>query len=298
MRHDRSASHPWFAAMLNRTRNYLLDLRDRQRMIIALTKGQGGRQARVIDDAHPHSWEFSGFSQNGEDGVLDVLRGRLRSSNRYFLEIGSGDGVENNTCWLAVVEKYNGVMLDGNAALVERTRRLVGGYNIGIECREMFFTRETAGALRSMSLHADPDVFSLDIDGNDYHVMKEIFASGLRPKICIVEYNSAFGPDRPVTIPYDPAFRFKSAHPTQLYYGVSVRGWRALFEGAGYRFVSVDRHGVNAVFVDPVHFDTAFLDNVVPVPFCENRYQQNKFRMSHDHQFQLISDRPLHTISP
>jgi hypothetical protein len=282
--------------MLKKLKNYMLDLRDRQRMIIALGKGTAGMHARQVDLTKPQTWEFSGFSQNGEDGILQVLRGQMLRSNRYFIEIGSGDGIENNSCWLAVAEKYNGIMIDGNPALVERTRRLVGGYNIGVECRQLFLTRATAPEIRKVSLHEDPDVFSLDIDGNDYYIAKEILDSGVRPKIWIVEYNSAYGPTRSATVRYDDEFWFKSAHPTQLYYGVSIAGWRTFFEGRGYRFVTVDRHGVNAIFVDPACFPASFLDRIEAVPFCENRYQYNKFRLPSEQQFKLIEDQPFVTI--
>ena len=80
--------------------NYLLDTRDRQRINIALSKGGAMMHARNIDLTQPATWEFSGFSQNGEDGILDVLRKNLLESNRYFIEIGAADGIENNSAWL------------------------------------------------------------------------------------------------------------------------------------------------------------------------------------------------------
>ena len=60
--------------MIKKLFNYLLDVRDRQRINIALSKGAAMMHARNIDLTQPGTWEFSGFSQNGEDGILDVLR--------------------------------------------------------------------------------------------------------------------------------------------------------------------------------------------------------------------------------
>ncbi len=62
-------------------------------------------RARDVDLRSPQSWEFSGFSQNGEDGILDVLRRQLKQRNRYFVEIGSADGLQNNSSWLVVAEQ-------------------------------------------------------------------------------------------------------------------------------------------------------------------------------------------------
>jgi hypothetical protein len=282
--------------MFRKLFNYLLDVRDRQRINIALSKGAAMMQARSIDPKHPVTWEFSGFSQNGEDGILDVLRKRLTKSNRYFIEIGAADGIENNSGWLLVAEKYNGLLIEGSAKLVERARRVVLGYSIGAECHNMFVTKESVRKLKELSLHADPDVFSLDIDGNDYYIAEAVLKSGFRPKIFVVEYNSVYGPERSVTVEYKSDFVFTKEHPTHLYYGVSIAGWRTFFERNGYRFVTVDRNGVNGFFVDPQYFDPEFLDQVSGLEFAENYAQYRKFRVSSDQQFGLIADQRFVTI--
>ncbi|SRR5258706_9641356 len=276
--------------MVKNPMNFLHDLRDRQRINIALAKGVAGRQCRSVDLKRPATWEFSGFSQNGEDGVLEVLRHQMKAENRYFLEIGAADGIENNTAWLAVAEKYAGVMIEGSPRLVERAMRSVARLNIAIECRNAFVTLENVQDLVSAVIHRDPDVLSLDIDGNDYHIAQALIAHGLRPKIIVVEYNSAFGADKRMTIEYQPQFAFSRAHPTQLYYGVSIAAWRQLLGSLDYRFATVERNGVNAFFVDPAFFDAGFLDGIVGLPFAENAYQLRKFRRPNEKQFELIKD--------
>jgi hypothetical protein len=282
--------------MINRLKHFLWDLRDRQRIAIALAKGGAMMQARTIDLRDPGSWEFSGFSQNGEDGILDVLRRQLRQANRYFVEIGAADGIQNNSAWLVVAERYSGLMVEGDPLLAERARRMMLQYSIGAECLSMFVRRDNASQLLSQAMHSDPDVFSLDIDGNDYYIADALMRAGLRPKICVVEYNSVFGPDRSCTVDYRDSFVFTSAHPTHLYYGVSVTGWRHFFARYGYRFIGVDQNGVNAFFVDPAHFDPAFLQGVKGSAFAENRYQWRKFRGGHAQQMKLIADEKLITI--
>lgn len=276
--------------------NYLLDIRDRQRIAIALSKGAAMMQARNVDLKAPASWEFSGFSQNGEDGILDVLRKRLNASNRYFIEIGAADGIENNSGWLLVAEKYNGLLIEGSPHLVERARRTVVGYSVGAEIHNMFVTKESVFEIKSLALYHDPDVFSLDIDGNDYYIADAVFNAGFRPKIFVVEYNSVYGPERSMTIEYEPTFVFTKAHPTHLYYGVSISGWRKFFERHGYRFISVDRNGVNAFFVDPEYFDASFLDEIQGLEFAENQSQYKKFRISCEQQFALIEDQKFVSI--
>ena len=160
----------------------------------------------------------------------------------------------------------------------------------------MFVGTKNIRDLKKIALHESPDVFSLDIDGIDYHVAEAILSCGLRPKIFVVEYNSAFGPDRSITIPYSDDFIFTETHASHLYYGVSISGWRKFFTSAGYHFVTVDSKGVNAFFVDSRWFKDEFLAGVRGVDFCENRYQLIKFKGDHAKQFPLIKDLPLISI--
>lgn len=282
--------------MIKRAVNYLLDVRDRQRIAIGLSKGAAMMLARHIDLTRPASWEFSGFSQNGEDGILDVLRQQLLDSNRYFVEIGAADGIENNTGWLLIAEKYSGILIEGSPYLVERAKRTVVGYSIGAEIHNMFVTTESVQDIKALAFHHDPDVFSLDIDGNDYYIAESIFNSGFRPKIFVVEYNSVYGPERSETVEYKADFVFTKAHPSHLYYGVSISGWRKFFLSHGYRFVTVDRSGVNGFFVDPKCFDENFLNKIQGLEFAENKSQFKKFRKSSAEQFKLIADQKFITI--
>jgi len=282
--------------MFGRIANYLLDMRARQRINIALSRGGAMMNSRNVDLTKPDTWEFSGFSQNGEDGILDVLRRKLSDSNRYFIEVGASDGLENNTAWLVVAEKYSGLMIEGSARLAERAKRTVVGQSIGAECHSMFVTRESVSKLKELALRHDPDVFSLDIDGNDYYIAEAMFDSGFRPRIVVVEYNSAYGPERSTTIEYKADFVYTEEHPTYLFYGVSISGWRKFFDRLGYRFVTVDRNGVNAFFVDPAFFETSFLDHVNGLEFAENQSQYKRFRGSHEVQFPLIADREFSSI--
>ncbi|MBW8073877.1 MULTISPECIES: hypothetical protein [Metallibacterium] len=278
--------------MIGRMRRYFQDLEDRQRIAIALARG-ARMAARRVDLRDPASWEHSAFSQNGEDGVLDVLRSQSTHCNRSFIEIGAADGIDNNSAWLAIAEKYCGLMVEGDAHKSARARRLLPLAGVGTECLAQFVTRASVPALVQRVLFRDPDVCSLDIDGNDYHIADALLQAGLRPKIWVVEYNAAFGPERRVSIEYSDAFDFTAAHPSQLYYGVSIAGWRAFFARHDYRFVTVERNGVNAFFADPTCFVAGFLDGVRGLDFAENRFQLHKFRQPWPQQFERIAGMPL-----
>ena len=281
--------------MYQRLRNYLDDAHARQRAAIALARGAASRAARTVDLARPDSWEFGGFSQNGEDGVIEVLRGQMHSTTRSFLEIGSADGVQNNSAWLAVVERFEGLMVEGDGRLAGILARTLGENCVGCRFLQRFVTRDNVAELMALMGERDPDMLSLDIDGNDFHIARALLEEGLRPRIIVVEYNAVFGPDRAVTVPYRQDFSL-AQHPSRLYYGASVAAWRGLFERQGYRFVTVERNGVNAFFVDPLHFAPAFLDRLHSRGFAENKYQSIRHGMPAQEQFGLIGHLPLESV--
>jgi hypothetical protein len=126
--------------------------------------------------------------------------------------------------------------------------------------------------------------------------LKAFLEKGLRPKIIVVEYNSAFGPLNEITIPYQPEFNYTSAHPSGLYYGVSIQAWRKLLSKFGYHFVTVESNGVNAFFVDPQYFSQEVL-NSEPLPYAENFFQKRKFRADWQEQYNLIRHLDVEVIS-
>ena len=284
--------------MITKIKRYLFSLRSLARINIALSRGGVGRAARIIDPATPATWEFTGFSQNGEDGILDVLLGRLHAQNRYFVEVGTSDGLENNTTWLVVVHRYSGLWIEGDPAAARRARDLFVPLNYGLRVMQMFVTLKSIATLVNESRFTDPDLLSLDVDGNDYYFVIALLNAGLRPKIVVVEYNAAFGPEQKITVPYSDDFGVQNSPGNSLYYGCSLAGWRGTLEARGYRFVTVDQNGVNAFFVDPNTIDAAFLGAVRGLAFAESFSHAREYGGTWVEQFKRIADRPFQAIPP
>jgi len=235
----------------------------------AFARAAATAAARQIDPKNPISWEFAGFSQQGEDGVHDYLCTHLLKPNRWFFEIGSYDGLENCTTWFATARGYGGVMVEGNTRRAIRLQRLVSTFLNVYAVHQMVNLDNIANLMKMCPMH-NPDLFVIDIDSTDFHILKKVLELGYRPKILTVEYNSAFGPDEPITIPYKAMFDRSAAHPTALYYGVSIAAWRKLLEPIGYQFLTVGSNGVNAFFANPAAFPEGFLAGVRGPEFLEN----------------------------
>jgi hypothetical protein len=254
-------------------------------ILMGLARGQAGAQCRILDPANPNSWEFSGFSQNGEDGLIDYLTRKMRTHNSYFVEIGAGTGMENNTTWLAFGRKWAGLMIDGDENNIKACRKLTAKTQ-RVDCLTSFVNLDNILHLQQTFKTPEPDVFSLDIDGNDYHIMKKLLDNDLRPGIVIVEFNSVLGPQQARAIKYDKDFRYQ----LPLNFGTSIRAWQHLFPPYGYRFVTVDTSGTNAFFVNEALFDREFLDNIKGLGFAENLYLKRIYKSGWEEQIKLIKD--------
>jgi hypothetical protein len=257
-------------------------------------RGAAGLASRKFDATRPTSWEFGGFSQNGEDGVIDHLLSLIESPNRYFVEIGASDGIQNNTAFLAFVKNYSGLMVEGDGFKSEYGTQFLQSLNWSVDYVALMVEPDEIDRVMDVSLVDDPDLLSLDIDGNDYFVMKALLERGMRPKVICVEYNSAFGPTSPKSIAYTPGLDYQAFHPSQLYYGVSIGGWQALFGRHGYRFVTVESRGVNGFFVDPDA--VALFPGIEGPTFAENATQLRRHRTGWQGQFAQISKLPLITV--
>jgi hypothetical protein len=210
---------------------------------LARTLAWQRRQLRRVlaDPRHLNRFERRGYSQAGEDGVLAETLRRAGETNRYFVEMGCGDGTENCTralleagwrgCWIEAEPRYA-----ASAEAIGRGR---------VAVLEAMVERENVVALLdSAGVPPEPDVLSVDVDGNDHWLWLEI-ARTRRPRVVIIEYNARFPPPTRWALPYrrdrlwDGSYRQGATLSTMDDLGASL----------GYRLVGCDSFGANAIFV-------------------------------------------------
>lgn len=147
-----------------------------------------------VRDLHSHHAKH--FSQNGEDGVIERLFALFGTTNRYYVEIGTGDGSECNTRWLREQHGWSGVMLDC----------AYGNPSIGLY--QEFITADNVNEmLARYGVPQEFDLLSIDIDGQDYWLW-EAMATRWKPRVLVIEYNAGVPQDIPLTIPYDTSYRW------------------------------------------------------------------------------------------
>ena len=188
---------------------------------------------------------FALHSQFEEDGITLAIHEEVGPATRRFVELGCGPNGGNSGV-LAAELGWGGLMVDAHPAAVAGAAALNPALVCGVA--EWVTVESVNDLLRRTGSEGPIDHLGIDLDGNDYWVWAGIDA--VDPRVVVVEFNSSFGPEAHVTIPYDPEFRRPTGRGVQrLYFGASLQALVDLGMNRGYRLVAVEPHGANAFFV-------------------------------------------------
>ena len=202
------------------------------------------------------------FSQFGEDGILAEIFKRIGTTNKYFIEFGVEDGTECNSTNL-LLQGWGGLWIEGNAEHVRSIQNACNNKIVSgdLTCLNRFITSENIQELfGEAKAPTEPDLLSIDIDRNDYHVWKAI--TSYKPRVVVIEYNSIFRPGNHFVVPYDSEKMWDGSSN----FGASLQSYYELGLQKGYNLVGCNFSGVNAFFVrqDLVsdHFHAPFTPEV------------------------------------
>ena len=254
-----------------------------------------GRQLQDLPVGDIHATEFRVFSQWGEDGILRHLLRHVKVSRKIFVEFGVENYTESNTRFLLINGNWVGLVIDGSPENIDFVKRddVYWRYNLKAECA--FITRENINDLvRRNGITGEIGLLSVDIDGNDYWVWEAIEV--VTPSVVVVEYNSRFGPERAVTVPYHAQFVRTAVHFSNIYYGASLAALCLLGERKGYSFVGCNTAGNNAFYVrnelmPPDLPKLKSTEGFVRSQFRESRNAQGGLALLSDAEEEAILDR-------
>ena len=203
------------------------------------------KELKYQDNKRLNKFEFQVFSQNGEDGIIEEIFNRIGSTNKYFIEFGVQDGLETNSTYL-LLKNWQGLWLEGNGKWVKQIennfRPLI---NSGIlKVGHKFIKAENIEEIfETFSVPYEPDLLSIDIDGNDLYVWKAI--KKYSPRVVIIEYNAMYPANIKWAIKYD-ADKFWNG---TSHFNASLKMHESLGSSKGYSLVGCNFAGNNAFFV-------------------------------------------------
>jgi hypothetical protein len=219
------------------------------------------------------------FSQNDEDGIIAEIFKRIGTDTKFFIEIGTESGMECNTRFL-LHQGWRGAWVEASPMYVEQMRRTFADEikTNQIEVVPQFVTPEfSKNVLMSKWPYLEGvDLFSIDIDGIDYHIVEAM--GELRARLVIVEYNAKYSPPIDWVMPLNT----KHAWDGSDYFGASLNAWHRLLSNRGYVLVGCGLVGNNAFFVRSDLVGSNFCEPFTPDNHYEPaRYWTGAYRSGH-----------------
>jgi hypothetical protein len=227
---------------------------------LALMRHQADRQTRILQELfvqqlinapkynnpkHLIHYETQVYSQNGEDGIISEIFNRIGTTNRYFVEVGSSSGLENNTA-LLLLDGWEGIWFEGEAKACQQAEDhwpdTIRKNRLKI-VTVMITAENFQNLLEENKVPGEPDLLSLDIDRNTFHVFEKM--TDFRPRLLILEYNGVF----PLPSNWGIGYKANEGWDGTHRFGAALKAFEIEARKKKYSLVGCDTTGTNAFFV-------------------------------------------------
>lgn len=232
---------------------------------------------KYSDPKRLNMYEYNVFSQSGEDGIISEIFKRIGTTNKFFVEFGVSNGLENCSAAL-LYSGWNGRWIEGSDSFYKQIQKNFEFYigNKQLEVKNAFITAESIESLfGDLSVPKDFDLLSIDIDGNDFWVWKAI--KKYNPRVVIIEGNPFYGPSISWTMKYNP----EHVWDRTTYFGASVKALEILGREKGYTLVGCSIMGNDTFFVR-----NDLVKDLFAAPFTsENHYESFKVHLQKKYKY-------------
>jgi len=200
------------------------------------------------------------YSQYGESRILSNIFDKIGTINNFSVEFGASDGYKFSNTRFFLNMGWNGLQMEG----------IIKGDS---EVKSEFITAENINdLLEKYEVPENFDLLSIDIDGNDYWVWKEITR---KPNVVIIEYNSNFNINDSFVLEYDPEHIWDGTYA----YSASFNAMKKLGESKGY-YIYKEHRFTNLIFVK-----NEFIDLLPPV------LVEEKLKLPHKQHKQILHNK-------
>jgi len=181
-----------------------------------------------LDEVVP---QILGRSQKGQDAFIKTVFDIIGTGNKTFVEFGAHDGYSmSNTVYLRD-NGWKGLLIDCEYE------------NLDINLQKRRLTKDNIVSIfKEFNVLKDVDFISIDTDGNDYWLLKEILKE-YAPRLIQIESNVRFDPDVSLVKKYDENFAWDGIQ----WYGASPLAYKKLFNSNNYTIVYIHEDDIFAV---------------------------------------------------
>ena len=171
------------------------------------------------------------YSQNGEEAHILHYLDTIGLKTGHLVDLGAGDGRTMSNTRALLERGWTGDLYDGDPKGAK-------------DVKKQWISREWAGRQSQAC-----DLLNLDLDGNDWHILKACFGwHEFMPALIVCEINPIFQRDEAVVMPYNEAHVWDGT----TYYGMSLAAAERL--GAEYGYTLAYLHaGINAFLLRDDH---------------------------------------------
>lgn len=189
-----------------------------------------------------NDYEYKVTSQNNEDGIISHIFNKI-PNNKTFIELGFSFSEFNSLNLIR--KKWEGKLIDYNIEEVVSLKMNLFFFfrNSKINIVNAKIFKENINDLIGNDLKTEIDFFSIDIDGNDYWILKQIDISNI--KLICLEYNHWLG-QKNIVMKYDKNFVFKD----DGIFGASLLAYTALLKKKNFSLIAVESSGTNAFYIN------------------------------------------------
>ena len=235
-----------------------------------------------LSSSNINDYEFKIFSQYGDDGIIQYLIKHLKIINQTFIEFGVEDFSESNSRFLMMNNNWSGFIMDGSAKHMNNLKKQHWYWKYNLKHKVAFIDQDNINTLLSDIGFNEVGLFHIDLDGNDYFILKALDFSKLNPAILILEYNSVFGNERAISVPYDKNFIRTNAHYSNLFFGASLPALHHVATEKGYALIGCALNGHNAYYVR-----RDLLNEKIQEKSLADSYVESNFREGRDEKYNL-----------
>lgn len=179
-------------------------------------------------------------NNNKENIYLKKISNKIESKS--FLEIGFHH-LEFN-CVGLIQKNFSGLLIDGGRKInIFSMKFILFLIKKKVVVRNLYVTKKNIKKI----INRNYGCISIDIDGNDFWIVKELLKYNCNPEVFIVEYNASFL-NKNISSLYRENFNRFEEHSSGLYHGASLSAFIKLFKKNDYKLIKTIG-GVNAFFV-------------------------------------------------
>lgn len=208
---------------------------------------------RVADNAPLPNYREAGFrvySQFDEDGLTLYVLGAIGMKTYKCIDIGAGDCLyASNTANLVNNFGFEALFIDVRESYLNIGKRYYNKEMLTAIYPPKFVASKVTAEnindlIKNSGFEGEIDFLSIDIDGNDFWILKAIEV--VSPRVVVIESAAEFGTNNAV-VPYDADY----APPGEIenYHGASITAISNMMKKKGYRLVASNIYGFNNFFV-------------------------------------------------